>query len=270
MLKFNVNCTEKSKCISIQRDILNNDIEICAFSLCKITSGRIYIFMNDSVHCLSKDNIVVLPAGYKISRIDLSLDFSADVILFSSSLLREVISKQRLKATDKNPSKINNEENNKINIEDAEHVHTYFNLFKGMALDCNYNAAMDGLAFGMLYLIISNKNNHMFNFYCNSNIKSHWRVYEAIQTNPTYRWKISDIAKALHISESTLRNNLAKEGITFREILNDTKLEYAHELIKNSNVSIKEIVKLFGYTCASQFSAKFKRKYGFPPKELRK
>ncbi|KAB7687356.1 helix-turn-helix domain-containing protein [Plesiomonas shigelloides] len=267
MLKIDTNKSEKSKHMSIQRSNLDNDIEICAISLCKITNGRIYIFMNESVHCFSKESIIMLPIGYKISKMDLSFDFSAELILFSDSLLRQVLSKIKINFTKENTvitGRIGNFE-----LENIDHIHSYFSLFKEMALHCDYNATMDGLAFGMLYLIISNKNNHMFNF-GGGNTKLHWRVYEIIQANPTFRWKISDIAKALHTSESTLRNSLAKEGLTFREILNDTKLEYAYELISSSQISIKEIVNLFGYTCASQFSAKFKRKYGFPPKELRK
>lgn len=270
MHKININSTEKSKYISIQQDRLSNDIEICTVSLCKVTNGRIYIFMNDSVYCLGKDSIASLPAGYKISKMDLSFDFSADIILFSNSLVRQVISKRKLNVADGSCIEHNNKDDGGINVEGIEHMHTYFNLFKDMALNCRYNAAMDGLAFGLLYLTISNKNNQTINFSTTTDIKCQWRVHEILQTNPTFRWKISDVAKELHTSESTLRNSLAKEGVTFRELLNETKLEHAYELINSSQVSIKEIVKLFGYTCASQFSAKFKRKYGFSPKDLRK
>lgn len=87
MLKIDTNKSEKSKHMSIQRSNLDNDIEICAISLCKITNGRIYIFMNESVHCFSKESIIMLPIGYKISKMDLSFDFSAELILFSDSLL---------------------------------------------------------------------------------------------------------------------------------------------------------------------------------------
>lgn len=268
MYKLVANNTEKTKLISIEKNETKTDIEVCALSLCKITNGKIYIFMDDSIHCFNKDNIVMLPAGYKISRLDQSFDFSADFILFGNALLRQVISKKKINPIYSKCSALSNKENGNIKIEDIEHMSTYLKLFKDMVLNCNYSPVIDGLAFGILYLIISNKSNCFFDF-CKGNLKSHWSVYEIIQTNPTFRWKISDVARVLHTSDAILRASLAKEGFTFREILNDTKLEYAYELVNDSQMRIKEIVSLFGYACASQFSAKFKRKYGFSPNDLR-
>lgn len=58
-------------------------------------------------------------------------------------------------------------------------------------------------------------------------------------------------------------------GLTFKELLQEKKIEKATELLKNSNYSIESIIEEVGYDNASYFYKIFKKKFGISPKKYR-
>lgn len=59
-------------------------------------------------------------------------------------------------------------------------------------------------------------------------------------------------------------------GVSFTDYVNDLRLSYAMKLLKNSDLSIKQISEESGFTSVSYFIKLFSEKYGSAPQKLRK
>lgn len=73
------------------------------------------------------------------------------------------------------------------------------------------------------------------------------------------------IADALHVSLRTLQRRLAEEGTTYSSVLDETRSELATQHVKWSQLSIKEIGFLLGFSEPSNFARAFKRWTGVAP-----
>lgn len=79
------------------------------------------------------------------------------------------------------------------------------------------------------------------------------------------------LAKMLKVSLRQLdRILLDTYGMNFRKKLNQTKLNYATDLLSNKDLSIDQIARLLGYSNSSSFGAFIKKATGKTPIELRK
>ena len=59
-------------------------------------------------------------------------------------------------------------------------------------------------------------------------------------------------------------------GMTVARYIKEHRLLIAHEQLTNSDVSIREIASMLGYSQVSNFSATFKSLFGYPPTSLRR
>ncbi|MCP4408851.1 MAG: AraC family transcriptional regulator [Gammaproteobacteria bacterium] len=77
------------------------------------------------------------------------------------------------------------------------------------------------------------------------------------------------LAKALNLSLRSFQRRLRQEGMTYKELVADTRQELAMMYIKNSQLSFSEITFLLGFSEPSSFSRAFKRWRGESPSEYR-
>lgn len=92
------------------------------------------------------------------------------------------------------------------------------------------------------------------------------RISRHFGTSPT----LTDVAKSLFISESTLLRRLKSEGQNYRQLKEDVHLSMAMDRVQANQVSINEIACLAGYSSTSRFIARFKHRFGLTPGALRK
>lgn len=77
-------------------------------------------------------------------------------------------------------------------------------------------------------------------------------------------------AKALNISENYLGEIFAKEmGISYNNYVNNIRLKYSKNLLKQNELSISQICYTSGFSTASYFSKLFYNAYGELPSEYR-
>lgn len=77
------------------------------------------------------------------------------------------------------------------------------------------------------------------------------------------------VAQQLNVSERSLRRKLAEHGVTYLQLLEKSKQEFAKsELIAGRNVT--ELGYLLGYQDSSNFSRAFKRWFGISPRQFAK
>jgi AraC-like DNA-binding protein len=76
----------------------------------------------------------------------------------------------------------------------------------------------------------------------------------------------SAVARALGMSTSSLQSLLAREGTTYKEVLNRVRANLARGYLAENRYAIKEVAFLLGFSDAATFSRAFKRWTGTSPK----
>lgn len=96
------------------------------------------------------------------------------------------------------------------------------------------------------------------------------KVCDYINDNISKDISLEQMADYVNVSSFYLSKLFKEEkGITFVNFLTDKRLEQSKELLKNTNLSIKEITSAIGYNDQNYFSRLFKNKYGVSPTEYR-
>ncbi len=76
---------------------------------------------------------------------------------------------------------------------------------------------------------------------------------------------MAEVARALDLSERSLRRRLSDEGTTFSQVLEQSQAELAHELLDRPGVSVKEVAFELGFDTVSGFYRAFRRWTGRSP-----
>jgi len=82
--------------------------------------------------------------------------------------------------------------------------------------------------------------------------------------------QLVDIARLHDLSERTLARNLANSGTSFRELLDQTRMELGKELLLHSDLPVHGVAERLGYSEASAFVRSFNRQFSVSPAKWRK
>jgi len=80
---------------------------------------------------------------------------------------------------------------------------------------------------------------------------------------------VDTVAESLGMSRRTLQRQLSDEGLTFSEVLAQTRVNRAAAWLENSDKPIVDIALDLGYRDASNFTRAFRRVAGVPPQAFR-
>ena len=78
------------------------------------------------------------------------------------------------------------------------------------------------------------------------------------------------VAKLLHISRSTLKRRLMKEGHSFRQLRDEIVRQLSQDALKQTDAQVSEIALKLGYSELSAFDRAFARLTGMSPLEFRR
>ena len=81
--------------------------------------------------------------------------------------------------------------------------------------------------------------------------------------------RINTIARHLAMSSRSLQRRLADEGVTYQDLVEETRKEAARRYVAGSTLSLAEIAYLVGYSEPASFHRAFKRWYGVTPEGFR-
>ena len=81
--------------------------------------------------------------------------------------------------------------------------------------------------------------------------------------------QMTDVATALHLSERTLRRQLAEEGTSFSAVHDRVRTERALELLQDAETTIASVGSQIGFNDVREFRRAFKRWTGHTPSEAR-
>lgn len=94
-------------------------------------------------------------------------------------------------------------------------------------------------------------------------------VQALVAARPHLPWTAGDAARALGVSEPTLRRRLAAEGASFRAIAAEMRLGHGLILLQTTRASILEVALACGYESPSRFAGRFRERFGMSPSEMR-
>ncbi len=79
----------------------------------------------------------------------------------------------------------------------------------------------------------------------------------------------AEIATRMHMSPSTLQAKLARQGVSFQQLQDDTRRQLALGYVRQKRLSITEIAFMLGFSDVSNFNRAFRRWTGKAPSEYR-
>ncbi len=122
-------------------------------------------------------------------------------------------------------------------------------------------------AMGLLFLLLINHTDRLF---CGESEDITVRILEYIEDN--YKnGSLGELSKLLHYDISTLSREIKnKTGKKYTELVQEKRLSQACFLLKNTDMTVKEISEKTGYENVSFFYRIFKEQHGVSPKKYRK
>lgn len=97
------------------------------------------------------------------------------------------------------------------------------------------------------------------------------QIHDQLINNLEHRISIETLSKQYLMNPTTLKNMFKSiYGTSIATHIREHRMEYAAQLLQNSNLSIADIASKVGYDSQSRFSSAFKKQYKMLPKEYRK
>ncbi|MGX1925498.1 helix-turn-helix transcriptional regulator [Vibrio sp. NH-7] len=81
---------------------------------------------------------------------------------------------------------------------------------------------------------------------------------------------LEEVADKFAMSRATLIRKLKQEGLQYRELLAEVRLNHALHLMQSTPWSTLNLAQMCGYQSEERFSQRFKNKFGITPKEYMK
>lgn len=90
-----------------------------------------------------------------------------------------------------------------------------------------------------------------------------------IEQMPAGHFSEAAIASAINVSQRSLQRKLREQGMTFTQLVENTRRELSLQYVRDPNYSFNEVAFLLGFTEPANFSRAFKRWYGHSPSQFR-
>ncbi|WP_369600556.1 AraC family transcriptional regulator [Hahella sp. SMD15-11] len=81
---------------------------------------------------------------------------------------------------------------------------------------------------------------------------------------------VEEVARVFRMSSRTLGRRLRQEGVTFRQLSQEARIDHAEFLLLNSQRPVNQIARLSGFTNESSFARAFRKRKGVSPTEMRR
>lgn len=96
------------------------------------------------------------------------------------------------------------------------------------------------------------------------------RVRDILTHSEQHYLSIENVAERLHMSDRTLKRQLAAEGTSFSTLVDEVRYRHATSLLSRTDYTLEQIADELGYSDVANFSRAFKRWSGRSPSSWRK
>lgn len=94
-------------------------------------------------------------------------------------------------------------------------------------------------------------------------------VEAIVYADPSYTWRVEDVARILGVGDSTLRRQLKQAGTSFREICLSARMATAGAMLSVPGYSVTQAAQAAGYASRSHFARRVRTAHGMTPGQLR-
>ena len=96
------------------------------------------------------------------------------------------------------------------------------------------------------------------------------RIERVLASRAGHALTMQEVARALEISERSLRRRMLEDGLSFPELASRSRMNEAKRLLRRPGTSIQETAYELGFASAAGFHRAFKRWTGMTPGEFRR
>ena len=89
-----------------------------------------------------------------------------------------------------------------------------------------------------------------------------------INSNLAHDWSLERLAQKLDMSVSTLKRRLQDANLSYRQLLDEARMQKAMELLEQGHQSMAQVALACGYKSQSRFAARFRKYYALNPSEI--
>lgn len=159
------------------------------------------------------------------------------------------------------------EMNTPLMIKDAERTYTIFRIMKEEYVFHEYvcNGTVSSLLEALLHKLSESSRLK------DQTAMSLNRIRRTVMQYPMREWLLADAARMASLSVSRFETLYSREfGVSFGADVIAFRIEYAKDLLAESELSIKQISAKCGYSSESYFARQFKKSVGLTPMEYRR
>jgi AraC-like DNA-binding protein len=80
-------------------------------------------------------------------------------------------------------------------------------------------------------------------------------------------WSAGDVAREMATSTSTLRRQLARIGVSLRDLRTEERMAVASVLLQQRDARVADVASKCGYDSPSKFAKQYRRRFGHAPRE---
>lgn len=95
------------------------------------------------------------------------------------------------------------------------------------------------------------------------------RVHRLVSQRLHSAWSVDDLARAFHVSASTLQRRLGEEGTSANRCVREARMVSGMAMLQGTELQVSEIAALCGYESHSRFTAAFRQRFGYAPSHMR-
>lgn len=95
------------------------------------------------------------------------------------------------------------------------------------------------------------------------------RIQHIVSQRPAADWTVASVAKAFHMSESSLRRRLQDSQQTLAALVRDARLQVALCMLQTSELGVGEVAQCCGWASHSRFTVAFQQRWGVAPSVVR-
>lgn len=89
-----------------------------------------------------------------------------------------------------------------------------------------------------------------------------------INSDLSYDWSLERLAQKLDMSVSTLKRRLQDANLSYRQLLDEARMQRAMELLKQGHQNVAQVALACGYQSQSRFATRFRKYYQFNPSDV--
>ncbi|MEM9264894.1 MAG: helix-turn-helix domain-containing protein [Cyanobacteria bacterium P01_F01_bin.13] len=89
-----------------------------------------------------------------------------------------------------------------------------------------------------------------------------------ISNDLAYDWTLERLAQKLDISVSTLKRRLQSANLSYRQLLDEARMQKAMELLEQGHQNVAQVALACGYQSQSRFATRFRKYYQLNPSDV--